>query len=172
MTVYTTASLASSIFQWIFGSCISFEHRSRCNWNKMFYSQGYLSGISLVGCVSLRTPPPPRNLRRIRRYFLHLLPHVRPMRQRALSMDFAQNCPTFLMSRFIQPSILRSSILYYHIFDARMQTIDSKFFSRRHFQDWPFINVWELFIHPYNLWPTGHGQVAANFSANQLTGRL
>ena len=57
-----------------------------------------------------------RNFRRVRRYFLHLLPRVCPMRQSALSMDFAKNCPTFLMSRLIQPSILRSSILYYQIF--------------------------------------------------------
>ena len=41
---------------------------------------------------------------------------VRPKHQSVLSMDFAKNCPTFLMSRFIQPSILRSSILYYQIF--------------------------------------------------------
>ena len=49
-----------------------------------------------------------RNFRCIRRYFLHLLPHVRPVLQSALSMDFAKNWPTFLMSRFIQSSILRS----------------------------------------------------------------
>ena len=35
----------------------------------------------------------------------------------------------------------------------------------------------ETITHPYNLWPTGHPQVAANWpqadsSANQLTGRL
>ena len=57
-----------------------------------------------------------RNFHHVRCYFLHLLPHVRPMRESALSMDFAKNCPTFLMSRFIQPSILLSSILYYQIF--------------------------------------------------------
>ena len=50
-----------------------------------------------------------RNFHRIRRYILHLLPHVRPMRQSPLSMDFANNCPTFLMSRSIHTSILRSS---------------------------------------------------------------
>ena len=31
-----------------------------------------------------------RNFHRIRCYFLHLLPHVRPMHQSALSMDFAK----------------------------------------------------------------------------------
>ena len=74
------------------------------------------------------------------------------MRQSALSMDLSKSCPTFLMSRFIQPSILRSSIFYYPLFWCTHADIKRKVFlqsllsvsvSSRHFQDWPIINVWD-----------------------------
>ena len=47
------------------------------------------------------------NFRRIRCYFLHLIPDVRPMRQSALSMDFAKNCPTFLKGIYPEFQVIR-----------------------------------------------------------------